>query len=411
MNGKQLSFSKDKIRILLLEGIHPYAREVFNKQGYSNVELVDKALTGDDLVRKISDAHIIGIRSRTQLRAPLLKAAEKLIAVGCFCIGTNQVDLDDAAIKGVPVFNAPHSNTRSVAELVIAQTVMLMRGTFAKSMAAHRGEWRKSAKNSREARGKTMGIIGYGHIGSQVSILAEAMGMTVLYYDIVSKLPLGNAQQVDTLPELLQKSDVVTLHVPEDPSTRNMMNKEMISHIKDDGYLINASRGTVVEIDALAAELKSGRLLGAAVDVFPTEPKSNKETFESPLLGIENVILTPHIGGSTMEAQQNIGREVAGKLAAFSDQGATQGAVNFPNVNMPLNSDAHRILHIHQNKPGMLQQINQVLADEGINVLGQYLATDNQIGYVVLDIEKDLSKKILDIMKQIDGTIRARVLF
>ena len=411
MSEQKHSLNKDKIKIVLFEGIHKHAVQFFNDHGYHNVELLDKALTGQELISKVKEARMIGVRSRTQVRDEVIANANKLMAVGCFCIGTNQVDLDAAALKGIPVFNAPHSNTRSVAELVIGQTIMLMRGIFPKSMAAHRQEWRKSARESYEVRGKTLGIIGYGHIGSQVSILAEAMGMRVIYYDIIPKLPLGNATQMKTMEELLAQSDVVTLHVPEDQTTRNMFHGEKIKLMKPGSYLINASRGSVVEIEALAAAIREKRLEGAAVDVFPVEPKSNALPFDSPLVGLENVILTPHIGGSTIEAQENIGHEVAGKLVSFSDSGATIGAVNFPQVSLPVHPDAHRILHMHRNIPGILRSINRVLADEDINVLSQYLATDNKIGYVVLDIEKDTSKRVLDLMREIEGTIRTRRLF
>lgn len=411
MSQQKHSLDKDKIKIVLFEGIHKHAVSYFNDHGYTNVELLDEALTGQDLIAKVQDAHMIGVRSRTQVRREVIESATKLMAIGCFCIGTNQVDLDDAALQGIPVFNAPHSNTRSVAELVIGQTIMLMRGTFAKSMAAHRQEWRKSAREAYEVRGKTIGIIGYGHIGSQVSVLAEAMGMKVVYYDIVPKLPLGNATQMKTMDELLITADVVTLHVPEDRSTRNMMSREKINLMKKGAHLINASRGTVVEIDALVDALKARQLSGAAVDVFPVEPKSNELPFTSPLIGLENVILTPHIGGSTIEAQENIGHEVAGKLVSFSDTGASIGAVNFPQVSLPVHPDGHRVLHIHRNVPGILRQINRVLADEDINVVGQYLATDSQIGYVVLDIEKDMSKHALDLIRETEGTIRVRRLF
>lgn len=409
--SREHSLGKDRIKIVLFEGIHPLAVDYFKEHGYTNVERLTEARTGDALAETIKDAHVVGVRSRTQLREPIFAKAEKLMAVGCFCIGTNQVDLDIAANAGIPVFNAPHSNTRSVAELVIGQTIMLMRGTFAKSMAAHHHRWTKSAANSHEVRGKTLGIVGYGHIGSQVSILAEAMGMRVIYYDIVAKLPLGLAQAKRDLKSLLAEADVTTLHVPDDKTTRNLMDREHIAAMKQGAHLINASRGTVVDVDALAEALKEGRLLGAAVDVFPTEPKSNQDPFQSPLVGIDNVILTPHIGGSTVEAQENIGKEVAGKLVSFSDTGATEGAVNFPQVNLPIHKDTHRILHIHENRPGILRQINKTLAEENINVLGQYLGTDENIGYVILDIEKSVSNHLLKLVKNIDGTKKARVLY
>ena len=408
---KALSLSKEKIRIVLFEGIHTKAVEAFRAQGYSNVELLTGSLSGSELADKIKDAHMIGIRSRTQIKGDVIHEAKKLMAVGCFCIGTNQVDLKETALKGIPVFNAPHSNTRSVAELVIGQTIMLMRGIFAKSTLAHQGSWSKSAKNSHEVRGKTMGIVGYGHIGAQVSILAEAMGLHVIYFDVQTKLPLGNAKPVSTLQALLEQSDVTTLHVPEAPSTKNLMSREMIARMKPGSYLINASRGSVVDIEALAEALKNKALFGAAIDVFPKEPKTNDEPFESALLGLDNVILTPHIGGSTLEAQENIGVEVARKLAAFSDTGVTEGTVNFPIVNLPLMPDAHRILHIHHNIPGILRQINRALGLHDINVLGQYLATQNEIGYVVLDVDRKSSTQLTPLLAAIEGTIRTRILY
>jgi len=406
-----VSLSKDKIRIVLFEGIHPHAVEVFAEHGYTNVERLTKAYTGDALIEKIADAHMVGVRSRTQLTDEVIGHAEKLMAIGCFCIGTNQVALPTAAQKGVPVFNAPHSNTRSVAELVIGLTIMLVRGIFPKSMAAHRGVWTKSAKRSHEVRGKTLGIVGYGHIGSQVSVLAEAMGMRVIYHDIQRKLPLGNAVAVDDLETLLAESDVVTLHVPQDQTTAGLMSRERLAAMKEGSHLINYSRGTVVDIDALADELRSGRLAGAAVDVFPVEPKSNDQTFQSPLISLENAVLTPHIGGSTQEAQYSIGQEVASRLIFFSDRGETDGSVNLPNVNLPLHEGSHRILHIHRNAPGMLREINKALAEEDINVVGQYLGTNQEVGYVVLDIGKDMSGRLFDRIRQIDGTIKCRMLF
>lgn len=410
----KFSLAKDKIKIVLFEGIHPHAVEIFGQHGYTNVELIKEALTGEDLKNKLATAHMVGVRSRTQLTSEVLDSAPKLMAIGCFCIGTNQVNLDHAQEKGIPVFNAPHSNTRSVAELVVGQTIMLMRGIFPKSMAAHRGEWLKSASGSTEVRGKTIGIVGYGHIGTQVSILAEAMGMNVLYYDIQSKLPLGNATAVSSLKELLEKSDVVTLHVPQDEGTYKMMNAERLAQMKKGSFLINASRGTVVEIEPLAELLQSNHIAGAAVDVFPTEPKSNKQSFESALKGLEQVILTPHIGGSTQEAQYNIGREVAGKLSLFSDRGMTDGAVNFPQVNLQPHENSHRILHIHHNQPGVLRQINRVLAEQDINVVGQYLGTNSQIGYVIFDIvtgSESLTNDLRNQLKAVDGTIRSRILY
>ncbi len=406
-----ISYHKDDVKIVLFEGVHPRARQVFEDHGYRNVERLKTALTGDALIDKIRDARMIGIRSRTQITADVLQQAARLTAIGCFCIGTNQVDLDAASEKGAPVFNAPHSNTRSVAELVIGEVIMLYRGVFTKSMAAHHKQWRKTAKDSHEVRGKTIGIVGYGHIGSQVSILAEAMGMRVIYFDIHPKLPLGNAKAVASLQDLLAEADVTTLHVPEDESTRNMMDRERLAQMKPGAYLINASRGSVVDIETMAAMLKTGALRGAAIDVFPREPKSNEDPFESALIGLDNVIMTPHIGGSTLEAQEDIGAAVAAKLAQYTANGATVGAVNFPEASLPRYRGAHRILHIHRNVPGVLKEINRSIAAEDINVLGQYLATDTRIGYVILDIAKDVSHRLLDRIKGIEGTIRARVLY
>ncbi len=414
MSG-QFSLSKDKIKVVLLEGVHPGAETMFRNQGYTLVERHDSTPPPSQLAGVIGDAHIVGIRSRTQLTEEILKSAPKLIAVGCFCIGTNQVALETAAQLGIPVFNAPHSNTRSVAELVTGLTIMLMRGIFAKSMAAHHHHWQKSAARSNEVRGKTMGIVGYGHIGSQVSVLAESMGMQVIFHDILTKLPLGNARQVDSLETLLKNADVVTLHVPQDPYTRNMINQENLPLMRPGSYLINASRGSVVELEALREQLQNGHLGGAAVDVFPEEPASNKEDFHSPLIGLDNVILTPHIGGSTLEAQENIGAEVATKLINFSDRGSTEGAVNFPAVNLRPADHAHRILHIHENRPGMLRAINEKVAEKDINVLGQYLETNRHIGYVVLDIDNRVSREILktlrDDLESVPGTIRTRLLY
>jgi D-3-phosphoglycerate dehydrogenase / 2-oxoglutarate reductase len=412
MSDKPLSYPKEKIHVLLLEGIHHNAVEHLEQAGYTNVERLDRALTGADLLDAVGRAHVIGVRSRTQLTAEVLGQARRLLAVGCFCIGTNQVDLGAAAGLGVPVFNAPHSNTRSVAELVIAEAVMLLRGLGDKNTEAHQGRWRKSAKDSYELRGKTLGIVGYGHIGSQVSILAESMGMRVLYQDIEPKLPMGNAQQLKSLDELLPRVDVLTLHVPQDASTRDLITAAELQRMRPGSYLINASRGTVVEIDALAAALESGHLLGAAIDVFPTEPKSTADPFVSPLQGLPNVILTPHIGGSTQEAQENIGVEVASKLVNFSDLGSTIGAVNFPNISLTPNpGPTHRLLHVHKNQPGVMGGINRILADEDANVLGQHLQTTPAVGYVVIDIEQGHSPDLRQRLEEVPGTIRCRILY
>ncbi len=405
------SLEKSKIRILLLEGVHQSAIDTLNAAGYTNIEYLTHSLAEDDLIEKIADAHFVGIRSRTQLTERVFEAAKKLVAVGCFCIGTNQVDLKAATRLGIAVFNAPFSNTRSVAELVLAQASLLLRGIPEKSAKAHRGEWIKSAKNSYEIRGKKLGIIGYGSIGTQFSVLAEALGMDVFFYDVVSKLPLGNATQVGTLHELLNISDVVSLHVPETPATKYMFGAEQFAQMKPGSILMNASRGTVVDIDALAEAVRSGKLLGAAVDVFPVEPKSNDEEFVSPLREFDNVILTPHVGGSTMEAQENIGREVAEKLSMYSDNGTSVSSVNFPEVALPSHPNQHRLLHIHENVPGVMSEINQVFSENGINICGQYLQTKEEIGYVVIDVDKAYSELALEKLKSVKGTVRCRVLF
>ena len=405
------SLDKSKIKILLLEGVHSSAVQTFTKAGYSNVELLAHALEGDELKAKIADVHFVGVRSRTQLTREVLEAAKKLVGIGCFCIGTNQVDLIAAQEKGIVVFNAPYSNTRSVAELVLAEAILLLRGIPEKNAVAHRGGWLKSADNAFEIRGKTLGIVGYGSIGTQLSVLAEGLGMHVLFHDVVAKLPLGNAHQAASLEDLLSRSDIVTLHVPELPSTQWMMGEKEFAAMKPGSIFINAARGTVVVIDALANALKSGKLLGAAVDVFPVEPKSNKDEFISPLRGLDNVILTPHIGGSTMEAQANIGLEVADKLVRYSDNGTTISAVNFPEVALPEHPGQNRILHVHHNVPGVLSAINQVFAENGINVAGQYLRTHEKLGYVVIDLEPGSSALALEKLAQVPGTVRCRVLF
>ena len=405
------SLDKSKIKFLLLEGVHPSALEVLRNAGYTNVEALTGALEGEELKRKIADVHFVGIRSRTQLTADVFAAAHKLVAVGCFCIGTNQVDLDAARERGVVVFNAPYSNTRSVAELVLAEAILLLRGIPAKNASAHRGGWLKSAENSYEIRGKTLGIVGYGSIGTQLSVMAESVGMQVLFHDVATKLPLGNARQAASLSELLANADIVTLHVPELPSTQWMIGAREIAAMKPGAILINASRGTVVEIEPLAEALKAGKLLGAAIDVFPTEPRSNKEEFASPLRGLDNVILTPHVGGSTMEAQANIGLEVAEKLVKYSDNGTTTSAVNFPEVALPAHPGQNRILHVHHNQPGVLSAINQVFAENGINIAGQYLRTDEKVGYVVIDLAAQSSSLAVEKLTQVPGTIRCRVLF
>ena len=407
---REMSLDKAKIKFLLLEGIHPNAVEVLSQAGYTNVEALPGALEGEALKAKLADVHFLGIRSRTQLTADVFAAAPKLVSVGAFCIGTNQIDLDAAREHGVPVFNAPYSNTRSVAELVLAEAILLLRGVPLKSAAAHRGGWLKTADNSHEIRGKTLGIVGYGSIGSQLSVLAEALGMHVIFSDVVTKLPLGNAQQVP-MATLLREADVVTLHVPELASTQWMIGAAEIAAMKPGAVLINASRGTVVEIEPLAEALKAHKLLGAAIDVFPVEPKSNKDEFTSPLRGIDNVILTPHIGGSTMEAQANIGLEVAEKLVKYSDNGTTTSSVNFPEVALPAHPGKKRLLHIHRNVPGVMTAVNQVLAQAGVNISGQFLQTRGEIGYVVTDIEGDTAADLRHVLDAVPGTLRSRVLF
>ena len=407
----KISLQKDKIKFLLLEGVHASAIETLKNAGYTNIEYLKTALSSEQLSEKIKDAHFVGIRSRTQLSKDIFEKAEKLIAVGCFCIGTNQVDLQAAQEHGVAVFNAPYSNTRSVAELVIAEAILLLRGIPSKNAGCHRGEWLKSAEGSYEIRGKTLGVVGYGSIGAQVSVLSESLGMRVLFHDPVAKLPLGNAIQCKSLTELLSKADIVTLHVPELPQTKNMIGASQLSAMKPGAILINASRGTVVDIDALAESLEKGHLAGTAIDVFPVEPKGNSEEFISPLREFDNAILTPHIGGSTMEAQENIGYEVAEKLVRYSDNGTTVSSVNFPEVALPSHENVHRLLHVHKNVPGVLNAINHVFAESNINISSQFLQTNENVGYVVIDVDADYSDVALEQLQKIEGTIRCRVLF
>lgn len=406
----KVSLEKDKIKILLLEGLHPSSVEVLESAGYTNIEYHKGSLSDEELLEAVKDVHFIGIRSRTNISEEVFQAANKLAAVGCFCIGTNQVDLKAAAKRGIPVFNAPFSNTRSVAELVLGQVLLLLRGIPEKNALAHRGIWKKSADASYEARGKKLGIIGYGHIGTQLGIIAENLGMRVYFYDIENKLSLGNATQVHNMSDLLNKCDVISLHVPETKGTKDMMGAEEFSRMKPGAIFINAARGTVVDIPSLSEALESGHLGGAAIDVFPIEPKTNADVFESPLIKFDNVILTPHVGGSTQEAQENIGIEVAGKLAKYSDNGSTLSCVNFPEVSLPLHQGTSRLLHIHENRPGILTQINTIFAEEGINIAGQYLQTNSEMGYVVIDIEASRSEEALSKLKGIEGTIRARLL-
>ena len=405
------SLEKSKIKFLLLEGIHQSAVDILRNAGYSNIEIHPGSLPEDELKHSIADAHFVGIRSRTQLSRHILESAEKLIAIGCFCIGTNQVALDAALEKGIAVFNAPYSNTRSVAELVLAEAILLMRGIPEKNAHAHRGSWLKTAGNSYEIRGKVLGIVGYGNIGTQLGVLAEGLGMKVIFFDIVTKLPLGNATQRESLEILLAESDIVSLHVPETPATKNMISTTQLACMKPKSILINASRGTVVDIDPLVETLTDERILGAALDVFPTEPRTNNDEFESPLRAFDNVILTPHIGGSTVEAQENIGREVAEKLAKYSDTGATVSSVNFPEVSLPAHPDYHRLLHIHRNVPGVMSAINSIFSENDINICGQYLQTNDRVGYVVIDVNKEYSDLALQKLRAVKGTIRSRVLF
>ncbi len=408
------SLDKDRIKILLLEGVHESAVEAFRADGYTEIDYHPKSLPPRQLIEAARDAYFIGIRSATSITAEVIAGANKLTGIGCFCIGTNQVDLDAAQDRGVPVFNAPFSNTRSVAELVLAEIVMLLRGIPYRNAMAHRGKWVKTADGSREVRGKCLGIVGYGHIGTQIGLLAESVGMQVLFYDIEGKLALGNARPVATLDALLQLADVVTLHVPETPQTRGMIGAGELKRMKPNAMLINASRGTVVDLDALADALRSGHISGAAIDVFPKEPKGAGDEFISPLREFDNVLLTPHIGGSTEEAQANIGLEVAGKLIKYSNNGTTLTAVNFPEVSLTEHPGKHRLLHIHRNQPGVLSAINAVFSEEKINVAGQYLQTNARIGYVVIDIEMGEREASMNLKRRLDevgGTIRTRILY
>ncbi|MEO9529016.1 phosphoglycerate dehydrogenase [Roseibium sp.] len=407
-----LSRPKNQIRWLLLEGISPTARAILDKNGYTNVEVLPGALEKDALIEKLQGVQILGIRSRTQVTEEVLEAAKSLVAVGCFSVGTNQVDLTGALTRGVAVFNAPFSNTRSVAELTIAEIVMLMRGIFPKSTAAHEGRWLKSAVGSHEVRGKTLGIIGYGNIGTQLSNLAEAMGLRVIYFDLVDKLQHGNVSPADSLDNLLAQSDVVSLHVPDTPGTRNMFGAGEIAKMKKGAFLINNARGKVIDIDALAGALKSGHLAGAAIDVFPVEPKSNKDEFVSPLRGLDNVILTPHIGGSTEEAQDRIGEEVSKRLVEYSDVGSTIGAVSFPQVQLPKGTDATRFIQVHHNAPGAMRTLNDLFTRHNLNICAQYMQSHQDIGYVVLDVDSVVEDpvRILEEIRALPNTIRARLL-
>ncbi|MGZ5247462.1 MAG: phosphoglycerate dehydrogenase [Flavitalea sp.] len=408
---KNTSYPKEKINILLLENISEKAVRFFKDSGYASVKKLSGALSEEQLIKEIKDVHLLGIRSKTQVTARVLEAAKKLQAIGCFCIGVNQVDLKSATAKGVVVFNAPYSNTRSVAELVMAASIMLIRRIPDKNKAAHEGIWNKEAKGSYELRGKTLGIIGYGNIGSQVSVLAEALGMKVIFYDAITKMPLGNAESKKTLKELMSQADVITLHVPELSTTRYMINKTTLKYAKQGSILINYARGEVVEIEALANCIKQGQISGAAIDVFPVEPEKNGDKFETPLQGLPNVILTPHIGGSTEEAQENIGEDVSAKLFQYLESGVTIGSHTVPPLSLPPIEGTHRILHIHKNVPGILSAINTQLSNNGINILAQSLKTNEDIGYVVLDVDKKLSNKAFQLLKEVRDTIKVRLLY
>ena len=411
MASAQTSYPRSKIKILLLENISDSAVAEMNACGYLEIKKINRALSETELVEAVKGVHLLGIRSKTQISKNVIAAADKLLAIGAFCIGVNQVDLAAATAKGVAVFNAPYSNTRSVAELVIGLCVMLIRKIADKNTAAHNGIWLKEATGSFELRGKTLGIIGYGNIGSQVSNMAEAMGMQVIYYDAATKLPLGNAKQIRDLKELLKRSNIVTLHVPSDATTRNMINAETLKHLQKGSILLNYSRGDVVDLEALKKAVKSGKVAGAAVDVFPIEPEKNGDAFESTLQNLPNVILTPHIGGSTEEAQANIGLDVTAKLIKYLEFGTSEGSHTVPAVSLPPQAGTHRILHIHKNIPGVLGEINSRLSSHGINIVGQYLKTNDDIGYVILDLDSKLSREAFEILKEIDGTIKTRMIY
>jgi D-3-phosphoglycerate dehydrogenase len=411
MTAAPTSYPRSKVKILLLENISDSAVAELEAGGYHEITRIGGALSEEQLIEAVQGVHLIGIRSKTQITKRVVDAADKLLAIGAFCIGVNQIDLEAATEKGVAVFNAPYSNTRSVAELVIGLCVMLIRKIADKNAAAHRGEWLKDAKGSYELRGKTLGIVGYGNIGSQVSNMAEAMGMHVLYYDTAIKLPHGNAKQVRELPELLESSDIVTLHVPSDATTRNMINAETLSTMRPGSILINYSRGDVVDLAALRTAIAEGRIAGTAVDVFPSEPEKNGDPFECVLQNLPNVILTPHIGGSTEEAQANIGLDVTAKLIKYLEYGTSEGSHTVPPVSLPPQAGTHRILHIHKNIPGVLGEINSRLSSKGINIVGQYLKTNETIGYVILDMESQLSKEAFEILREINGTIKTRMIY
>lgn len=411
MREQQTSYPRNKIKILLLENISDSAVDELKQSGYAEIKKIKGALSETDLIKEIKGVHILGIRSKTQVSSRILEKADKLLAIGAFCIGTNQVDLKSSTKKGIAVFNAPYSNTRSVAELVIGLCVMLIRKISDKNIAAHRGTWLKEAKGAFELRGKTLGIIGYGNIGSQVSVMAEAMGLNVVYYDILTKLPHGNAKQMRDLNELLKQSDIVTLHVPSDATTRNMVNEKTLSAMQKGTIFLNYSRGDVVDLDALKKFIENGTIVGAAVDVFPSEPEKNGDEFSSILQNLPNVILTPHIGGSTEEAQANIGLDVTAKLINYLELGTSSGSHTIPQVNLSPQTNTHRILHVHENMPGVLGEINSRLSEKGINILGQYLKTNDDIGYVILDVDTELSGEAFEILKKVKGTIKTRMVY
>jgi D-3-phosphoglycerate dehydrogenase / 2-oxoglutarate reductase len=404
------SYPAHKIKVLLLENIHASAQEMIRAEGLS-LEVAPKALKEPELIEKLKDVHVLGIRSKTQVTARALEGARRLLSIGCFCIGTNQVDLGAAAVGGIPVFNAPFSNTRSVAELVIGEVIMLARRLFDRSAEVHAGKWRKAVSGAMEVRGKTLGIIGYGHIGSQVGVLAEAIGMRVVFYDVATKLPLGNNRSAASLAEVLKESDFVTLHVPATPQTANLIGREQLALMKTGACLLNNARGSVVELGALAEALRSGQLGGSAIDVYPEEPEGDSDAFKSGLGGLPNTILTPHIGGSTGEAQAAIGREVATSLLKFVNSGATTGAVNFPMVEVPPSPGAHRILNMHRNVPGVLRDINRIVSDRNANIRAQVLATDAHVGYVVIDLDQDVSEDVKDDIAKLPASIKTRILY
>jgi D-3-phosphoglycerate dehydrogenase / 2-oxoglutarate reductase len=411
MKSKETSYPRNKIKILLLENISESAVGELKERGYTEIKKLSGALNEDELAKAVKGVHILGIRSKTQITEKVLANADKLLSIGCFCIGINQVNLKAATNKGVAVFNAPYSNTRSVAELIIGLCVMLIRKITDKNTAAHRGVWLKEAKGSYELRGKTLGIIGYGNIGSQVSVMAEALGMNVIYYDVVTKLPHGNAKQERDLKELLKKSNIVTLHVPSDPTTRNMINEKTLAYLQKGSIFLNYSRGDVVDLDALRNYIENGTIAGAAIDVFPEEPEKNGESFSTVLQNLPNVVLTPHIGGSTEEAQANIGLDVATKLVNYLEQGSSDGSHTVPPLNLPPQANSHRVLHIHQNIPGVLSEINSKLSSRGINILSQYLKTNDDIGYVIVDVDTALSKDAFEVLQEVKGTIKTRLLY